>query len=178
MEKDWELKPATDEDVRAFMDDLCDDDWFEMKVGFGAEDKQEVIDDDCDETDMLGRWILCLGGEPCVFFALIKAEHDERGVRVWSHTSKALARHKKTYVKILKRALSGTIHRVAPWAERVWAITWEHHPCVNRTIERLLDAECEYRLPGTSLLLWRLLGVELELYEARLHAGYVKGQEG
>lgn len=177
MEKDWELKPATDDDVRAFVQELNEDDWNEMKVGFGAESLEEVIEDDCGD-DLLGRWILHLGGEPCVFVAVIEDERDERGVRVWSHTSKALARHKKAYVKVVRRALAGAIHRVAPWAERVWAITWKWHPCVNRTIERLLDAEQQEVIPGTQLLVWRLLGVELDLYEARLHAGYVKGQEG
>ena len=110
--------------------------------------------------------------------AVIKAENDERGVRVWSHTSKALKRHKKTYVKVMKRALSGAIYRVAPWAERVWAVTWHWHPCVNETIKRVLDAENQGWIPGTQLLIWRLLGVELDLYEARLHAGYVRTQEG
>lgn len=178
MTKEWELKPATDADVRAFVENLDEDDWHEMKVGFEAESLEEVIADDCDETDMLGRWILYLGGEPCVFMAVIKAENDERGVRVWSHTSKALKRHKKTYVKVMKRALSGAIYRVAPWAERVWAVTWHWHPCVNETIKRVLDAENQGWIPGTQLLIWRLLGVELDLYEARLHAGYVRTQEG
>lgn len=179
MTKEWELKPATDEDVRAFVHNLDDDDWKEMQEGFDAESLEEVIADDCDETDMLGRWILYLGGEPCVFVAVIKAEDDEEeGVRVWSHTSKNLKRHKKTYVRVMRRALAGAIYRVAPWAKRVWAITWNWHPTVNGTIRRLLDAENQGWIPGTELLIWRLLGVELDLYEARLHAGYVKNQEG
>lgn len=165
---DWELKTPTRDDVKAFLDDLCAEDWFEMKVGFGAKDKQEVLEEDTEDCDgFLGRWILYLGGEPCVFFEAIRDENDDEGVRVWSHTSNALARHKKTYVKVVRKALGESLCSVAPWAKRVWAITWKHHPCVNKTLRRVMGAEKQFMIDGTNLIVWRLLWVEEDLFWAR-----------